>query len=90
MAKAYRKELRLKSVAVNGCIGKSSTKEMTASVLGERLSVTKTVGNYNNHIGLPVTILGASCLDVVGVFEMGMNHAGELRPPRNPSRRRRR
>jgi UDP-N-acetylmuramoyl-tripeptide--D-alanyl-D-alanine ligase len=80
MAKAYRRELRLKAVAVTGSNGKTSTKEMAASVLAERLSVTKTVGNYNNHIGLPLTILGASSEDEVGVFEMGMNHAGELRP----------
>jgi len=53
---------------------------MTASVLGERLPVTKTLGNYNNHIGLPLTILGANCEDEVGVFEMGMNHPGELKP----------
>jgi UDP-N-acetylmuramoyl-tripeptide--D-alanyl-D-alanine ligase len=80
MAKAYRSELRLKAVAVTGSNGKTSTKEMTASVLGERLSVSKTVGNYNNHIGLPLTVLGASAEDEVGVFEMGMNHAGELAP----------
>jgi UDP-N-acetylmuramoyl-tripeptide--D-alanyl-D-alanine ligase len=78
MAKAYRDELCLKAVAVTGSNGKTSTKEMTASVLGERLSVSKTVGNYNNHIGLPLTVLGASAEDEVGVFEMGMNHAGEL------------
>jgi UDP-N-acetylmuramoyl-tripeptide--D-alanyl-D-alanine ligase len=78
MAKAYRNELCLKAVAVTGSNGKTSTKEMTASVLGERLSVSKTVGNYNNHIGLPLTVLGASAEDEVGVFEMGMNHAGEL------------
>ena len=80
MAEAYRGELGLKAVAVTGSNGKTSTKEMTASVLGERLSVSKTVGNFNNHIGLPLTILGSSGADQVGVFEMGMNHAGELAP----------
>jgi len=80
MAKAYRSELCLKAVAVTGSNGKTSTKEMTASVLGERLSVSKTVGNYNNHIGLPLTVLGTGSEDQVGVFEMGMNHAGELAP----------
>ncbi|MBV8641120.1 MAG: UDP-N-acetylmuramoyl-tripeptide--D-alanyl-D-alanine ligase [Verrucomicrobia bacterium] len=78
LAKAYRSELPLKAIGVTGSSGKTSTKEMIASVLGERFSVTKTVGNYNNHIGLPLTVLGASCADEVGVFEMGMNHAGEL------------
>lgn len=78
LAKAYRSELPLKAIGVTGSSGKTSTKEMIASVLGERFAVTKTVGNYNNHIGLPLTLLGASCADEVGVFEMGMNHAGEL------------
>jgi UDP-N-acetylmuramoyl-tripeptide--D-alanyl-D-alanine ligase len=80
MAEAYRGELCLKAVAVTGSNGKTSTKEMTASVLGERLSVSKTVGNFNNHIGLPLTVLAASGADEVGVFEMGMNHPGELAP----------
>jgi UDP-N-acetylmuramoyl-tripeptide--D-alanyl-D-alanine ligase len=78
LAKAYRSELPLKAIGVTGSSGKTSAKEMIAAVLGERFSVTKTVGNYNNHIGLPLTVLGASRADEVGVFEMGMNHAGEL------------
>jgi UDP-N-acetylmuramoyl-tripeptide--D-alanyl-D-alanine ligase len=80
MAKAYRRELPLQAVAVTGSNGKTSTKEMIASVLGERLSVSKTIGNYNNHIGLPLTVLNTTSEDQVGVFEMGMNHAGELAP----------
>jgi len=78
LAKAYRSELPLKAIGVTGSNGKTSTKEMIASVLAERFSVTKTVGNYNNHIGVPLTVLGASCADEVGIFEMGMNHPGEL------------
>jgi UDP-N-acetylmuramoyl-tripeptide--D-alanyl-D-alanine ligase len=80
LARAYRNQLRLKAIGVTGSSGKTSTKEMIASVLGERFSVHKTVGNYNNHIGLPLTVLGASSADDFGVFEMGMNHAGELAP----------
>lgn len=80
LAQAYRKELRLKAVGVTGSSGKTSTKEMIAAVLGEKLSVIRTVGNFNNHIGLPLTVLWASGADDVGVFEMGMNHAGELQP----------
>jgi UDP-N-acetylmuramoyl-tripeptide--D-alanyl-D-alanine ligase len=80
LARAYRNQLRLEAIAVTGSSGKTSTKEMIASVLGERFSVHKTVGNYNNHIGLPLTVLGASGTDDFGVFEMGMNHAGELAP----------
>ena len=80
MAKAYRNELRLKVVAVTGSNGKTSTKEMTASMLGENRSVSKTIGNYNNHIGVPLTVLSAGGDDEIGVVEMGMNHTGELRP----------
>jgi UDP-N-acetylmuramoyl-tripeptide--D-alanyl-D-alanine ligase len=80
LARAYRNQLRLKAVGVTGSSGKTSTKEMIASVLGERFSVIKTIGNYNNHIGLPLTVLAASSTDDFGVFEMGMNHAGELAP----------
>ena len=78
LAKGYRNELRLKAIGITGSSGKTSTKEMIASVLREKFSVAKTVGNYNNHIGVPLSILGASCADEAGVFEMGMNHAGEL------------
>jgi UDP-N-acetylmuramoyl-tripeptide--D-alanyl-D-alanine ligase len=80
LARAYRNQLRLEAIGVTGSSGKTSTKEMIASVLGERFSVHKTIGNYNNHIGLPLTVLGASGADDFGVFEMGMNHAGELAP----------
>jgi UDP-N-acetylmuramoyl-tripeptide--D-alanyl-D-alanine ligase len=80
LARLYRNQLRLKSIGVTGSSGKTSTKEMIASVLRERFSVIKTIGNYNNHIGLPLTVLGASSADDFGVFEMGMNHAGELAP----------
>jgi UDP-N-acetylmuramoyl-tripeptide--D-alanyl-D-alanine ligase len=80
LARAYRKQLRLKAIGVTGSSGKTSTKEMIAVVLAERFSVIKTIGNYNNHIGLPLTVLGASDTDDFGVFEMGMNHAGELAP----------
>jgi UDP-N-acetylmuramoyl-tripeptide--D-alanyl-D-alanine ligase len=80
LARAYRTELRLKAIGVTGSSGKTSTKEMIASVLGERFSVIKTIGNYNNHIGLPLTVLSGSSSDEFGVFEMGMNHPGELAP----------
>jgi UDP-N-acetylmuramoyl-tripeptide--D-alanyl-D-alanine ligase len=80
LAKAYRTKLWLKAVGVTGSSGKTSTKEMIAAVLSEKFSVVRTVGNLNNHIGLPLTVLRASGTDDVGVFEMGMNHACELQP----------
>jgi UDP-N-acetylmuramoyl-tripeptide--D-alanyl-D-alanine ligase len=78
LAKRYRSEINLQVIGVTGSNGKTSTKEMIAAVLGEKFAVAKTIGNLNNHIGVPLTILEAGSQDQVGVFEMGMNHAGEL------------
>ena len=76
----YRRGLGLQVVAITGSNGKTSTKDLTAAVLGEELRVTKTEGNFNNHIGLPLTMLRAKSSDQVGVFEIGMNHPGEIAP----------
>lgn len=80
MAASYRRTLPTKVINVTGSNGKTSTKDFTAAVLGERGRVAKTEGNLNNHIGLPLTILRASARDEFGVFEIGMNHAGEIAP----------
>jgi UDP-N-acetylmuramoyl-tripeptide--D-alanyl-D-alanine ligase len=74
----YRKSLTLKVVAITGSNGKTSTKDFTASVLDRRFRVTKTEGNFNNHVGLPRTILEATSRDEVAVWEIGMNHPGEV------------
>src|SRR5205823_5944931 len=58
--------------------GKTSTKDFTAAVLARRFQVTKTQGNFNNHVGLPRTILEATSRDEVAVWEIGMNHPGEV------------
>lgn len=76
----YRRRLPLQAVAITGSNGKTSTKDQIASVLGSRFQVTKTEGNLNNHIGLPLTILRARGSDDFGVFEIGMNHPGEIAP----------
>ncbi|MEY2440362.1 MAG: UDP-N-acetylmuramoyl-tripeptide--D-alanyl-D-alanine ligase [Verrucomicrobiota bacterium] len=78
LAANYRKSLPLKVVAITGSNGKTSTKDFTAAVLGRRYRVTKTEGNFNNHIGLPRTILEATSQDEVAVWEIGMNHPGEV------------
>ncbi|MGA8659024.1 MAG: UDP-N-acetylmuramoyl-tripeptide--D-alanyl-D-alanine ligase [Chthoniobacterales bacterium] len=80
LAKGYRDELSLKVVGITGSNGKTSTKEMVTAVLGERFRVVKTEGNLNNHIGVPLSILRASSKHEVAVLEVGMNHAGELKP----------
>src|SRR5712691_7341866 len=78
LAANYRKSLPLKVLAITGSNGKTSTKDFTASVLARRFRVTKTEGTFNNHVGLPRTILEATSQDEVAVWEIGMNHPGEV------------
>jgi UDP-N-acetylmuramoyl-tripeptide--D-alanyl-D-alanine ligase len=78
LAANYRKSLTLNVVAITGSNGKTSTKDFTAAVLARRFRVTKTEGNFNNHVGLPRTILQATSEDEVAVWEIGMNHPGEI------------
>jgi UDP-N-acetylmuramoyl-tripeptide--D-alanyl-D-alanine ligase len=76
----HRNRLDLVAVGITGSNGKTSTKDFAAAVLGEKFRVTATRGNFNNHIGLPLSVLAATAEDEVGIWEMGMNHAGELAP----------
>jgi len=76
----YRARLDLPVVAVTGSNGKTSTKDFTASVLSQRFRVNATKGNLNNHIGLPLTVLSTGAERTAAVWEMGMNHVGELAP----------
>jgi UDP-N-acetylmuramoyl-tripeptide--D-alanyl-D-alanine ligase len=78
LAANYRRSLSLKVVAITGSNGKTSTKDFTAAVIARRFQVTKTEGNFNNHVGLPRTILEATSRDEVAVWEIGMNHPGEV------------
>ena len=78
LAANYRKSLPLKVLAITGSNGKTSTKDFAASVLARKFRVTKTEGNFNNHVGLPRTILEATSDDEIGVWEIGMNHPGEI------------
>ena len=76
----YREQLQARVVCLTGSNGKTSTKDFTASVAGTKFAVNKTEGNLNNHIGLPLTVLSAKSSDQVCVWEIGMNHAGEIEP----------
>src|SRR5215471_2528903 len=78
LASNYRRSLPLKVLAITGSNGKTSTKDFAASVLARRFRVTKTEGNFNNHVGLPRTILEATSEDEIAVWEIGMNHPGEI------------
>jgi UDP-N-acetylmuramoyl-tripeptide--D-alanyl-D-alanine ligase len=78
LAANYRRSLTLKVLAITGSNGKTSTKDFAASVLARKFRVTKTEGNFNNHVGLPRTILEATSGDEIAVWELGMNHPGEI------------
>ena len=72
----YRTQLNITVVGITGSNGKTSTKDFAASVLSQQFKVNATKGNYNNHIGLPLSILSTDESDEVCVWEMGMNRAG--------------
>ena len=78
LAAYYRSKFQIKVIAVTGSVGKTTTKDMVASVLGERFQVLKTEGNFNNNIGVPKTLFGLEQKHQVAVIEMGMNHVGEI------------
>ena len=73
-----RMQYNIPVVAVTGSVGKTSTKDLIASVVSQKYNTLKTKGNYNNEIGLPLTILGLTNEEAM-VVEMGMNHLGEIR-----------
>lgn len=78
LAKAYRDSLDIHVVGVTGSNGKTTVKDMTAAVFAEKFRVQKTEGNYNNHIGLPLTMLSLREDTDVAVLEMGMSSRGEI------------
>lgn len=78
MARFHRRRSGYRVIGVTGSCGKTTTKEMIASILGQKARVLKTEGNYNNLIGLPLTILGSPGNEDWAVLEMGMNQPKEI------------
>jgi UDP-N-acetylmuramoyl-tripeptide--D-alanyl-D-alanine ligase len=78
IAKYYRKKFHIPVVGVTGSTGKTSTKEMIASVLKQKYNVHKTQKNFNNEIGLPLTVFELNKDHEISVLEMGMNNFGEI------------
>ena len=78
LAKFYINKLNLKVVGITGSTGKTSTKDLVAAVLGAKFKVFKTLGNFNNEIGLPMMIFKLDKSYDVAVLEMGMSDFGEI------------
>jgi UDP-N-acetylmuramoyl-tripeptide--D-alanyl-D-alanine ligase len=79
MARGYRCWHQPLIIGLTGSNGKTSTKDLTAVVMARKFQTRATLGNLNNHIGLPLTLLSLGEGDECGVVEMGMNHAGEIK-----------
>lgn len=78
LAKYYKNKFNIPFVAVTGSSGKTTTKDMIAAVLSEKYNVLKTEGNFNNAIGLPLTLFRLEHRHEICVIEMGMNSLGEI------------
>ncbi|MCQ6282250.1 UDP-N-acetylmuramoyl-tripeptide--D-alanyl-D-alanine ligase [Bacillus sp. EB600] len=78
LARKYREQLPVRVVGITGSNGKTTTKDMTSCLLALQYKVQKTEGNFNNHIGLPLTVLGLNEDTEVAVLEMGMSGRGEI------------
>ena len=78
MALLYRNNLDIKVVGITGSVGKTSTKETISYVLNKKYKVLKTEGNFNNEIGLPLTVFRLRDDDEVAVLEMGISDFGEM------------
>lgn len=78
LASAYREKFSIPFVQITGSVGKTTTKEMVAAVLGAKYKVLKTPENYNNDIGTPLTLFGLEPEHEAAVIETGMNHFGEI------------
>ncbi len=79
VAMMYRESLNIPFLAITGSNGKTTTKELIRDVLAQRYRVSATIGNLNNHIGVPLTLLAIPADCELAIVEMGANHQGEIR-----------
>ncbi|TXD48912.1 UDP-N-acetylmuramoyl-tripeptide--D-alanyl-D-alanine ligase [Polaribacter sp. IC073] len=78
LARYHRLQLKILVIALTGSNGKTTTKELLNCVLSETYKTTATVGNLNNHIGVPLTLLSMTPKTEIGIVEMGANHQEEI------------
>lgn len=78
LARYYRKKFPIPFIGITGSVGKTTTKDMVTAVLEEKYKVLKTEGNFNNEVGLPLTLFRLDHSYELCVLEMGMNHFGEI------------
>lgn len=78
IAEDYLKQINIPVVGITGSVGKTSTKEMIAAVLSQKFKVLKTLGNFNNELGLPLTVFRLREGDEIAVLEMGISDFGEM------------
>ncbi len=78
LAAGYRKVVSARMIGITGSVGKSTVKELVTAMLSSRFATASTRGNWNNDIGLPLSLLAMDPDAVYGVFEVGTNHSGEI------------
>ena len=79
LARAWRRQLDIPVIAITGTNGKTTTKELTAAVLGKRFNVCYTQGNLNNQLGVPLTLLSITRAHDIAIIEMGASHPGDIK-----------
>ena len=78
LAKYHRKQLKIPVIGITGTNGKTTSKELITAILSTHYRVLATQGNFNNHIGVPLTLLQINNQHEIAVIEMGANHMGEI------------
>jgi len=79
LATYHRRKLKIPIIGITGTNGKTTTKELIAIALSQEFKVAYTQGNFNNHIGVPLTLLSMNKSHEIGVVEMGANHPGDIK-----------